>query len=143
MIAPRTVTDIAGSTVASVAQFCAREILKSCERVRTTRTVGQFVVESGVVAVRKRLSTVVHPPSDDTGSPSTQDADVGATSTTTRTAAPSDAPPVSDYDLLTSAEVVELLDTLESRVVADVLEYEMGHRRRRLVVEAAQRLLRT
>lgn len=136
MIDPRTVSDVVGSTVASVAQFCAREILKRCEQVRTSRTVGEFVVNSGVSAVKQRLVTTVAPPAPDAP------ADDGPRA---ESRGPDDvsAPPVADYDLFTSAQVVELLGTLDLGTVRAVLDYEMVHRRRRLVVEAAQRLLAT
>lgn len=138
MIPLRTVTDVVGSTIASTAQLCAREILKRCEQVRTSRTVGQFVVDSGVAAIRTRLGGDT--PSSTPSAPSTSEPTPGATHSTV-TASP--ALPVADYDLLTSAQVVELVDTLDPDAVRAVLDYEMGHRRRRLVVEATQRRLAT
>lgn len=137
MIDTRTVTDVVGSTVASVAQACAREVLKRCEQVRTSRTVGEFVVNSGISTLRKRFvpaGPATAPPSTATP-PGTAAPEPAAASRTGETA------PVADYDLFTSAQVVELLDTLDITSVGAVLDYEMSHRRRRLVVEAAQRRL--
>jgi hypothetical protein len=135
MIDTRAVTDVVGSTVASVAQFCAREVLKRCNQIRQSRTIGEFVVNSGVAEVRRRFA-----PSSAT-SPTSANSQSDSRVDTTPVAAEGPQMPVADYDLLTSAQVVELLDTLDSVAVRTVLDYEMTHRRRRLVVEAAQRLL--
>ena len=144
----RTVTDIVGSTVASTAQLCAREILKRCDQVRTSRTVGQFVVDSGVAALRSRLAGTAPSPAPDTssapqGASPPADSASGTSASTPSASGTSASTPVADYDLLTSAQVVELIDTLDPGTVRAVLDYEMDHRRRRLVVEAAQRHLAT
>ena len=135
MIDTRAVTDVVGSTLASIAHLCAREVLKGCQQIRQSRTIGEFVVSSGVAEVRRRFA----PPakSEPCSGGTVADQTVLDTAVTEQTV----SQPMPDYDLLTSAQVVELLDTVSPEALRAVLDYEMSHRRRRLVVEAAQRLL--
>jgi hypothetical protein len=135
MIETRAVTDVVGSTLAAVAQICARELQKRCTQVRQSRTIGEFIVTSGVSEIRRRFAPAA------TSSPRSPDSHTDSAPDATPTVDDVASMPVADYDLLTSAQVVELFDTLDLEVVRTVLDYEMTHRRRRLVVEAAQRLL--
>ncbi len=137
MTGTRAVTDVVGSTVASVAQVCAREVLKRCAQVRQSRTIGEFVFNSGIAELRRRFT----PPHRSAAPEATVPATVASASPREPTTSPAESAPIADYELLTSAQVVELLETFGKETVRTVLEYELTHRRRRLVVEAAQRVL--
>jgi len=111
---------------------CA-DVMKAFERhVKSSHALGKFVVESVLGRVR---STFFH---------HTDNGRVQAAVTVTdpvesaSSAAPITGLPVdeSEFALLTSAEVVNLISRSTDVQVRAIGEYERSHRRRRLVLEA-------
>jgi hypothetical protein len=138
----KTAGDIVGTTVASVAHMCAREGLRQLDKLRASRAVGEFVVSSGLSALTTKLSSgnATVPTGGKATSPAP--AEQVSVSETHQSAAPGPSSlPVEGYELLTSAQVVDLLTTVDAATAQRIFDYEMNHRRRRLVIEAAQRLI--
>jgi hypothetical protein len=133
-----------------VAHTCAREGLRQLDKLRASRAVGEFVVSSGLSALTTKLSSgkatvptggkATVPTGGKATSPAP--AEQVSVSETHQSAAPGPSSlPVEGYELLTSAQVVDLLTTVDAATAQRIFDYEMNHRRRRLVIEAAQRLI--
>jgi hypothetical protein len=120
--------------------------------------VGEFVVSSGLSALTTKLSSgkgtvpTGGKATVPTGGKATvltggyatspAPAEQVSVSETHQSAAPGPSSlPVEGYELLTSAQVVDLLTTVDAATAQRIFDYEMNHRRRRLVIEAAQRLI--
>ena len=116
-----------------------RDVIKSIERqLRASHAIGKFIVD-GVIG---RVVSVFSPTAsratttNDTSataqhSESSDQAPTGATTT-----GPGLPIPSTDFALLTSAEVVDLISRSNDAEVAAIGAYERAHRRRRLVLEA-------
>jgi hypothetical protein len=137
----KTIGDVVGTTAASVAQTCAREGLKQLDKLRASRAVGEFVVSSGLAVLTSRFSSGTAT-NISNGTAISDPAEPSQGSEAHQPAAPApSSPPVEGYELLTSAQVVDLLTTVDAATTQRIFDYEMNHRRRRLVIEAAQRLI--
>jgi hypothetical protein len=110
------------------------DAVRAFERhLRNSHAIGRLIVD-GLVA------RVIRPVEQ---SPSAKPTTGGAESTTHKADdVPTDLPlPEEEWRLLSSGDVVEMLDRCDDDTVRAIGRYEDTHRRRRLVVEAVRRRL--
>ena len=114
-----------------------RDLMKPFERhIRSSHAIGKFIVDGAVGRLWSTLAKLITPesggtqggqvPNSDTEQPARTNADAG-------TALPLSE---SDFALLTSAEVVDLIARSTDSEVRAIGDYEQSHRRRRLVLQA-------
>lgn len=109
--------------------------------VRNARMIGEFTVKIGaqklpgiIWGVVSKIRSSVYPDSAPRVRPEESvPATIHHEVTQTRAVEPCDG-----YDLLTGAQVVELLSSVDLTAAQSILEYECTHRNRALVISAAE-----
>lgn len=136
--AVRNACDIVGSTISVCATNVAKSVRRAEQQVKTSHMLGRFVVTGAEQFLRSKFG-----PSATSASPSAPTGHHAATEDNSAKQPADPAPsevlaPLDDYDLLTSAQVVELLATMSAAERQRVWEYENAHRRRRTILESSR-----
>jgi hypothetical protein len=109
--------------------------------VRNARMVGEFTVKIGaqklpgvIWGMVSRIRSSVYPEA----APRVRPEEYVPTTNNHVLITSHPAEPRDGYDLLTGAQVVELLSAVDPKVAQSILEYECTHRNRAIVVSAAE-----
>lgn len=114
-----------------LSKFC-RDPLAAVERqVRTSHALGKFIVESAIGRVLRRRDNADPSPGSQPGPATAPHVKADRTDVNLPI-------PEADFAILTSADVVDLINRSDDDEVRAIGEYELAHRRRRLVVEAVR-----
>ena len=136
----RNACDIVGSTISACATNVAKNVRRAEQQVKTSHMLGRFVVTGAEQFIRSKFAPPATAASASASTPTEHhETTVDNSAEQPAEPAPSEVlAPLDDYDLLTSAQVVELLATMSAAERQCVWEYENTHRRRRTILESSR-----
>jgi hypothetical protein len=114
--------------------------------VRNARVVGEFTVKIGaqkfpgiIWGVVSKIRSAMYPTTETRVRPVDEPVAVVSEQVTIATA----AEPHEGYDLLTGAQVVDLLASVTTAEAQSIFKYECAHRNRAVIIAAAQSVMTT